>query len=342
MDIHAVTEWFAAHKRNFPWRERPSPYAVLVSEIMLQQTQASRVIPFFNRWINEFPSLQILAEAPEKSVMKAWEGLGYYSRARALHRGAKIIVERFNGKIPDTRKELLTISGIGPYTAGAILAFAFRKKAAAVDANVVRVLARCTETHKSARMFEPIVENLLPSCKPWAAMEALIELGALTCKKKPLCEQCPLANDCLARKNGTTALFPPPNLQQKTPLWRDVAVIVTTDTVLVCHRTGKRIMSGLCEFPFFESSPSGRGEGAFLDHLNRSDLSIIGSLHPITHSFTRYRATLYPVLFSSLREFSWPEGRWLPMKGLKEFAFSSGHKQVMEKALLLLKRNRGR
>jgi A/G-specific adenine glycosylase len=337
MDIQAVVAWFYANKRVFPWGKNPTPYEVLVSEVMLQQTQAMRVIPFFFQWMKQFPSLEKLAHASEQEVIKAWEGLGYYSRARSLQKAAKTIVERFNGEIPCTKEALLTIPGIGPYTAGAILSFAFHKKAAAVDANVVRILARFTEKNRGPRELESIIEDFLPPFEPWVSMEALIELGALICRRTPLCEKCPLAQSCLAKQKDTIDLFPPSKSQQKTFLWRDVAVIITGDKILLCHRTGKGIMSGLFEFPFFESSPSGRSEKNFLHHLKQPDLSIIGSLHPTTHSFTRYRATLYPVLFFSPHEFSWPEGHWILIKDLGTRAFSSGHRKIMRNVLPLLR-----
>ncbi len=339
MDIQTVVEWFCANKRAFPWRENSTPYEVLVSEIMLQQTQATRVIPFFLQWMKQFPSLEKLARAPEQTVMKAWEGLGYYSRARSLHKAAKTIVEKFNGKVPSTKKELLTIPGIGPYTAGAILSFAFHKKAVAVDANVIRLLSRLKEHNMGTQELEPFLENLLPIASPWIAMEALIEFGALVCKRRPLCESCPLSQECLAKQRATIALFPPTTSQQKTFLWRDVALIVVKDKILLCLRGGKKIMSGLFEFPFFESTPSGRGEKAFVRHLKKLGLtlSIIRPLRPVTHSFTRYKATLYPLLLSSLHEFSWPEGVWMPIEELPDLAFSSGHKKIMENALPVLR-----
>jgi len=339
MDIQTITTWFCANKRAFPWRKNPTPYRVLVSEIMLQQTQATRVIPFFLRWMEQFPSLEKLALAPEQAIIKAWEGLGYYSRARSLQKAARTIVEKFNGKIPSTKKELLTIPGIGPYTAGAILSFAFHKKAAAVDANVIRLLSRLKEQNIRVKELEAFLEKSLPTTSPWIAMEALIELGALICRRRPLCENCPLSQECLSKQRGTTTRFPPTTSQQKISLWRDVALIVAKNKVLVCQRSGKKIMSGLFEFPFFESKPSGRGEKAFLRHLKKLslNLSIIHSLCPVTHSFTRYKATLYPLILSSPHEFSWPEGVWVPIEELSSLAFSSGHKKIMGSALPILR-----
>lgn len=137
-----LKHWFEENKRNFPWRGKPSPYAVWVSEVMLQQTQASVVVPYFERWIVRFPSIEVLASASIEEVIKLWEGLGYYSRARSLHEGAKFLVEHHNGTLPSDPIALAKVKGLGPYTIGAILSFAFHQKAAAIDGNVTRVMSR--------------------------------------------------------------------------------------------------------------------------------------------------------------------------------------------------------
>ncbi|NRA90187.1 MAG: A/G-specific adenine glycosylase, partial [Simkaniaceae bacterium] len=142
MDVTAIRKWFFKNRRNLPWRENPSPYEVWVSEIMLQQTQVSVVVPYFERWMNIFPTIEKLAGAPLEKVIKAWEGLGYYSRARNLHEGAKYLMEENGGELPSSAAELEKVKGIGPYTVGAILSFAYKQKRAAVDGNVLRVLAR--------------------------------------------------------------------------------------------------------------------------------------------------------------------------------------------------------
>jgi len=339
MNFRAVTDWFHTNKRSFPWRDDPTPYRVLISEVMLQQTQAERVIPFFLQWMETFPSLEKVAAASEETIIKIWEGLGYYSRARSLHKAAQNITEHFNGQIPSTKEELLTIPGIGPYTAGAILAFAFHKKAAAVDANVIRVLSRVTEKNRTAQMIEPVLTDALPNYQPWITMEALIELGALICKRSPLCAQCPLSQSCLAKKHRTVHLHPPSKQQQHTSLWRDVALCVAKEKILVCRRSGRGVMSGLYEFPFFESHPCGRKEEDFLSHLQAQGLSVsaVRSLCYCKHSFTRYRATLYPMIFLSSSEFSWPQGKWIQIENLSKLPFSAGHKRIMKNFLSLWK-----
>ena len=306
---------------------------VLVSEIMLQQTQVRRVLLYFSQWMNLFPSLEALAESSEEAVIKAWEGLGYYSRARALHKAAKTIVAQHHGHIPKTKEELLLIPGIGPYTAGAILSFAFHKRALAIDSNVERVMRRLYQisfSDKNARsLIETHVESLLPHKKAWHTMEALIELGALVCQKKPACRFCPISSFCASYKNGSIEDPPPKN--KPTQLFRDVACIICQDEILVVHRTGKQIMSGLYEFPFFDSTKEGRSRKTFLHHLEThtpAPLTFQEKLPATTHSFTRFRSFLYPWIILSQQKFAWPDGKWIPLDDLCLLPFSSGHKKI--------------
>ncbi len=332
VSLSALFSWFAATRRPLPWREEPTAYRVLVSEIMLQQTQAARVIPFFCRWMDLFPNPHCLAAASEDTVIKAWEGLGYYSRARALHRIAQIIVAHHEGRIPNDQKALIALPGIGPYTAGAIRAFAFHERAAAVDANVSRVITRLIHpmTREAAAS---IVEQLLPQEQPWTTMEALIELGALVCKTTPLCSSCPLADQCRALASKTQEIRYAKNVIPKTSLWRDVAIFLSQGTALVTRRSGKQVMSGLYEFPYFDTTPQGSAASTLINALQPripSQLSFIASLCETSHSFTRFHATLYPTIIGVEEPFAWPDGKWIPIEMLRDLPFSSGHKRVLE------------
>jgi A/G-specific adenine glycosylase len=201
---HSLNTWFEENRRAFPWREDPTPYSVWVSEVMLQQTRASVVVPYFERWMITFPSVAALAVAPIEQVIKMWEGLGYYSRARNLHRGAQQIVDDFGGVIPSTKEELLKIRGLGPYTVAAILSFGFKQRAAAVDGNVLRVITRYAwidqDIQKVAtkRVVAEFVESFLDEKQPWVTSEALIELGATICTPAPRCALCPIQSGCAA------------------------------------------------------------------------------------------------------------------------------------------------
>lgn len=328
----ALDSWFSKVKRPFPWRNDPSPYMVLVSEVMLQQTQASRVQLYFHKWMHLFPSLESLAQAPEEALIKAWEGLGYYSRVRSLHKAAKTLVAQYKGRIPQNREELLLIPGIGPYTAGAILCFAFHKRALAIDANVERVLRRVYQisyTNKNARkLIETHLESLLPQENAWHTMEALIELGALVCQKNPSCSTCPLSLFCLSYKNGVEA---PPPRKLATSLFRDVACILVGEEILVVHRSGKQIMSGLYEFPFFDSVKEGRERHSLSNFLKTQlpvSFTLEEKLPSVTHSFTQFRSHLYPWILFSQEKFSWPDGKWVSLDDLEQLPFSSGHKRI--------------
>lgn len=328
LSLEPLITWFQRERRVFPWREDPTPYRVLVSEIMLQQTQASRVISFFSQWMELFPTVHALALASEESVIKAWEGLGYYSRARALHAAAKTIVERYDGRIPLNEAELRALPGIGPYTAGAVRAFAFHERAAAVDANVRRVVTRLlgNDTPKEA-----VVERLLPVHQPWVAMEALIELGALVCKPTPNCASCPLSDRCYANATQTQDRIAKRSVV-RTKLWRDVVLFVHEDRLLVTVKTGKGIMSGLYEFPYYETVSGGRSLDelvAYLQPMVQTPLQALRSLPITTHTFTRFHVTLYPALVRCYKRGECMAGRWVTLQEALSLPFSSGHKRVL-------------
>lgn len=329
----ALDTWFSQARRVFPWRENPSPYMVLVSEVMLQQTQASRVLLYFSKWLERFPTLASLAQTSEDSVIKAWEGLGYYRRARALQKAAQVIVKEYGGVIPQEEKQLLRIPGIGPYTAGAILSFAFHKRACAIDANVERVIRRLYGVSYAdplaKKKISTFVEKLLPQENSWHTMEALIELGALLCQKKPSCLLCPVSSYCHAHLDN--ALEEPPKQRSTTPLYRDVACIIAHDSVLVVRREGKEVMSGLYEFPYFDSCQEGRRGDELLRYLrDHFDLhmSLGKKLPKIIHTFTRFRSHLYPWILLSQKTFPFVAGAWIKIKDLSSLPFSSGHKRI--------------
>lgn len=300
---------------------------------MLQQTQVNRVCEFFIQWMKKFPSIEALAAATEEEVMKAWEGLGYYSRARSLHRAARRIVEVHSGSIPDNRQQLQDIPGIGPYTSGAILAFAFHRRAVAIDANVKRVVCRLYNVQLAFGELEAAVDRLLSRTVPWHTMEALIELGALVCRSSPHCEACPIASFCQARARGNQKNLLPKRSSLTTALWRDVALLLHGQNILVVRRRGKQMMSGLCEFPFFDTVKQGRSPEeftAFLRERLTPKLQYHSSLPSTTHAFTRYRVTLFPHLFSIDAPVDYPDGAWVDMKAVSQLPFSSGHRRLLD------------
>ena len=251
-----LLDWFDAHKRDLPWRHTDDPYRIWVSEIMLQQTQVDRVIAYYDRFLNAFPTVQTLAKAPLEAVLKLWEGLGYYSRARNLHRAAGIIVNEHGGRFPRTLDEARALPGIGAYAAGAILSIAYDERVPAIDANVKRVLARvfCIEEDPArgdakARIAEAAADGV-PADRPGDFNQALMELGALICVAgNPGCLVCPLAEVCLARQQGIQARIPPPRPSVTVHQQAVVALVERDGRYLLARRPTEGVWGGLWEFP---------------------------------------------------------------------------------------------
>jgi A/G-specific adenine glycosylase len=252
----ALRGWFRRHARALPWRESPSPYKTVVSEFMLQQTQVKTVLPYLARWLAELPDFAALAAAPESRVLKLWEGLGYYSRARNLHRLAREVSAR--QELPRTPEEWRELPGVGPYTAAAITSISFGARAACVDGNVVRILARLTadatefrDSASAAKAFAPLADALLPAEDPGAHNEAMMELGATVClRAKPLCLACPVREFCAAARSGEPESFP--RLAPKKIERREVVrVWCVRDGKLLMHRAAadSRRLAGQHELP---------------------------------------------------------------------------------------------
>lgn len=340
LNLKLLKQWFLAHKRALPWREDITPYRVWISEVMLQQTQADVVIPYFLRWMERFPTVESLANASLEEVIKMWEGLGYYSRARNLYAGAKQIIGEFGGKIPNTSSELFKIKGLGPYTVGAILNFAFHQKMAALDGNAIRVLARLLNFQNdlskpaSLKLLTQLAENILPDEEPWIISEALIELGARICKKKPNCQLCPLKAHCISFREGNSLSLPfKSNKTIITPIFRSVAILFSQGKILIKKESGKKIMADLCEFPYLE------GKEKNLSKWVEDELSLkICSEIPLSkekQAFTRYRVELTPILFNIKEPLPVESYHWKTVDELKKLAFSSGHKRILGKLSFL-------
>lgn len=328
-----LKDWFLQEKRDFPWRRNPTPYKVWVSEVMLQQTRAGVVVNYFEKWMNRFPTIQALAEASIEDVIKTWEGLGYYSRARNLHAGAKCIIDHHKGIFPSDIKTLFSIKGIGPYTAGAILNFAFHQKALAIDGNVMRVTARLFSIKKNIhfvatqKIIGQYVSNFLPDQTSWILMEALIELGAKICKKKPLCFCCPLSQHCLAFQKGLEKELPITSKMQKAiVLHRYVPLIYYGKEYLVQYHRGKKIMADLYEFPYFSNEKE-------VKCFFPMELIHKGKLKKMTHAFTKYRAHLFPEILEAKEKKEIQGFLWIPLDRLIKLPFSSGHRKVLQQLI---------
>lgn len=337
-DYDALLEWFDQSKRDLPWRQNPTPYQVWISEVMLQQTKASYVIDYFSRWIQSFPTLASLAHAPLDQVIKQWEGLGYYQRARNLHIAAKQIMAEWGGEIPSCLEKLQKIRGLGPYTTRAILAFGFQQKHIAIDGNVKRVLSRlymiAEDLTKRAgmRQIEKIAQDIEGKAPSYRVAEAFIELGALICQKTPRCEICPLQKRCKAYEQGKVALYP--NLAPKEapiPLQRAVFLIEHENHLLVRKEKEKKVMEDLYEFLYEEYIPQG---GIFWQEQLKKRFSSSFSFHCrlplVKHTFTRYKVTLYPFHMMAPNFFC-PSGfEWIDKNQVERLPFSSGHRKILK------------
>jgi len=252
--------WFAGARRPLPWRERYDAYAVWVSEMMLQQTQVETVLPYYRRWMERFPSVSAVAEAPLAEVLKHWEGLGYYSRARNLHRAAQAIVRDHQGRMPDTVEALMALPGIGRYTAGAVASIAFNRPVPLVDGNVARVLGRVfalkhpPRSPAGKRLLWFLAEAAIPSDRPREFNESLMELGALVCRPRaPQCLLCPLASQCRALAEGKPEAFPVREARKARPVRRGVLLLARAGgKLLVRQRPPDGLWGGLWEFPWVE------------------------------------------------------------------------------------------
>ncbi|MBI3236592.1 MAG: A/G-specific adenine glycosylase [Chlamydiales bacterium] len=335
-----IKRWFVKSQRSFPWREDRSPYSVWVSEVMLQQTQASVVVGYYKRWMDRFPTLEALALAPLEEVIKQWEGLGYYVRAKNLHKGARYLLENHRGVFPSSKELLEKIPGVGPYTVGAILSFAFHQKAPAVDANAIRVLTRLfameeeIHTQSSKKWLQKCAHNLLPEEEPWVFVEALIELGATLCTPKPKCSKCPVQPHCLGSELEIASLLPKKQAPKPiTLLHREVVLLFTTcqKKVLLSAKKEKGIMANLYEFPYVESSlpsPSADFIRKVTETFFTPFLPIL-QLSCVEHSFTRYRAILYPYIFKTQNPSAIEGFDWVLVSDLDKLPFSSGHKKIL-------------
>jgi A/G-specific adenine glycosylase len=313
-----LTAWFRRHGRDLPWRRDTSPYAVLVSEFMLQQTQVTTVIPYFERWMRRFPDFPTLAAAEEAEVLSLWQGLGYYSRARNLHRAAKLVVEKHGGELPDDVEAIAELPGVGRYTVGAIASFAFDRSVATVDGNIARVLARVidlqvlADSREGQEILWRTAEALLPPRGGRLYTSALMELGALLCTpRSPQCLICPIRDFCTAEE--------PEKLPLKRARARTVeldepcAWIVRRDAILLEQQTGSR-WRGLWKLPCLDSAPADE------------------PLHSAEYPFTNHRVTL--------RVFSAPPPRrleanqaWIPFADLEALALTAPHRRAI-RALL--------
>jgi len=302
----ALAPWFLAHHRDLSWRGTTDPYAIWVSEVMLQQTRVETVERYWGEFLRRFPDVGTLAAADEEQVLHAWSGLGYYRRARMLHRGAKVVAERFGARLPADADALREIPGIGPYTAGAIAAIAYDQPAPLVDGNVARVLSRILaiedvrEQAATARVHWTMVERIVQHGSPRVLAQALMELGATVCTpKSPRCEACPVAASCGALARGLVDVIPAVRVRPASPLHRWWALAIEHDgRTLLVRRPDEGLLAGLWCLPLV-AIEDGRADvdansiAAAIDGSVRIER---GTGDPVVHTFTHRVWEMHPLI----------------------------------------------
>lgn len=305
-----LLNWYHKHGRtNMPWRNHPDPYAVWVSEIMLQQTRVETVIPYFGKWMKLFPTIRILANASEQDVLKTWEGLGYYSRARNLHKAAKLVAERFNGELPRNLDDLRSLPGIGRYTVGAIASIAYKMDAPILDGNLRRVFARLfdidipADSPAGEKVLWELAAQNLPKGQAGDYNQALMDLGATICvPKNPRCLICPLMKICEARKNGTQELRPVLKPKKATPQYVHAAAVIVrrianSPHVLLAQRPADGLLGGMWEFPNARVNADPATEltkvinAAYSLQVKKKD-----ALGIVQHGYTHFKVTVHAFL----------------------------------------------
>ncbi len=302
-----LLDWYRDHARSLPWRAHPEPYNVWIAEVMLQQTRVETVLPYYERWMMLFPTLESLAQASQQDVLSVWEGLGYYSRARNLHRAAQIVMEDFEGQFPRDVKSLRRLPGIGRYTAGAIASIAFGEDEPALDGNIRRVLSRIFDIRYPARSKESEVQLWqlaaahLPAGRAGEYNQALMDLGNLICTPRdPGCSACPLNNSCQAYSLGVQADRPlKPEVKPIPHHIVSSAIIQRAGKVLIAQRPQDGLLGGMWEFPGGKIKP---GED-LVSGLKREiceelgvDIQVGDAYGVYEHAYTHFRVTLHAFL----------------------------------------------
>ena len=254
-----LSQWYAINKRDLPWRSTVNPYYIWLSEIILQQTRVNQGLPYYLKFIDAFPAVADLANADEDLVLKLWQGLGYYSRARNLQFSAKLILSEFGGNFPDNHADILKLKGVGSYTAAAISSFSFGLPFAVLDGNVIRVLSRVFgiqtpfDTTAGKKQFQKLAQELLDKKNPAEYNQAIMEFGALQCvPKSPKCNDCPIVNDCIAFNTNTVSLLPVKSKKLKVKSRFLHFLVVNKNNEVLIGKRKSGIWQGLYEFPFLE------------------------------------------------------------------------------------------
>jgi len=342
--------WWDQDHRDLPWRQSRDPYVTWIAEVMLQQTQISTVIPYYDRWLAKYPTVQHLAAASLDDVLKLWEGLGYYGRARNLHRAARTVVEKHGGKLPSNKEGLQALPGIGRYTAGAIASIAFNQPVPVVDGNITRVLTRLFDLDGDVTRTDTIktlwrlAAGMVPPQRPGDYNQALMELGQEVCLPvRPSCHTCPLNDLCLARNRGTQLDRPVRPPRKRLPHYDVTAAVIWNESgqFLITKRPLEGLLGGLWEFPGGKREPGESLEAALIREINEEldiQIEVERPMATIKHAYTHFRITLYP-FHARLRHgrpsnIGVADHRWVDLAGLEFYAFAATDRQIIQQLTL--------
>jgi A/G-specific adenine glycosylase len=343
-----ILAWYAKHARVLPWREVQNPYATWISEVMLQQTRVETVIPYFTKWMQRFPDVRSLAEASLREVLAIWEGLGYYGRARNLHRAAQELMQKYEGQLPNDAMQLRKLPGIGRYTAAAIASIAFDRNEPALDGNIRRVLARYFDVdedvrtaHGEKKLWE-LAALHLPEGQAGVYNQALMDLGASLCTPKvPHCDSCPLEDSCQAKALGIQEQRP--ISIPKPPIPHHVvtaAVIRQEDKVLITCRPPRGLLGGLWEFPGGKQQEGEDLKACLRREINEElgmEVEVGVELGEFKHAYTHFRVTLYAfhcrVLQGEPHLIEASDMRWVTLKELEQYPMGKIDRQISKSLL---------
>ena len=342
--VDKILRWYDQEKRDLPWRNSSDPYAIWVSEIMLQQTRVETVRDYYRRWMERFPDIKRLAEADLQTVLKLWEGLGYYSRAKNLHKAAQQIYEEMGGIFPSSYKQILNLPGVGPYTAGAIASIAFGYPIPAVDGNVLRIMSRIfalaeiNQRDVQAAIREQVALGF-PSGRAADFSQALMELGALVClPRNPVCSNCPLTNECQAYAQNKQALWPIVKEKNRVrKIKRQVAVIKNGDYILMHQRPSKGLLADLWEFPGVEGSCKKDFAAEFADEYGvrlKIGKHLLDARHVFTHLV--WEMKVYEAMLESNDNLTQrTEFRWVNQEEIEKLAIPTAFKKIKQAVFAL-------
>lgn len=338
-----LIDWFIQEQRQLPWRLNKDPYRVWVSEIMLQQTRVDTVIPYYERFMEWFPTLDDFANADEEKYLKAWEGLGYYSRVRNLHSAVKEVKENYGGIVPNTPEEIKKLKGVGPYTAGAILSIAYGVPEPAVDGNVMRVISRLLEIYDdiakpaTRKLFESAVRELIDPEHTSEFNQALMELGALICVPgKPACLLCPVREHCWAFDKGIQQELPVKTKAKKTKIVHLSAIVINDESgrILIRKRPETGLLAGLWEFPSYETTGDVKELKEMVAEQNQVELNQLTPIGHINHVFSHliWEIDIYTATVKNLENFKSDTHKLAYVKDhdFQQYALPVSHQKIYE------------